>query len=129
MLRHPAHWLAPIIAVLVLLNWIISEIGRGPWPDLLWFMIPAAVLLAITPWMPVASLAIMVLLPAAQVIGLVIGPGSNTWPIYLVVPLAALILGGIAEGRSKRFTLVAGFIWAGLVAFLLAAPGPQGSWA
>lgn len=129
MLRHPAHWIAPIIAALVLLNWIVSEAGRGPWPDLLWFMIPAAVMLGIAPWAPFAALAIMVLLPAAQAVGLIIGPGSITWPVYLVVPIVALILGGVAEGRARRFALVGGFLWAGLAAYLMAAPGPQGSWA
>lgn len=128
MLRHPAHVVAPIIGALFLLSGIIGEAGRGPWPDLLWFLIPVAILVGIAPWVPVASLAIMVALPLVQVAGLVIAPGSLTWPIYLAVPFAALILGSVAEGRVRRYVLVVGFVWAGLVAYLMARPGPGGGW-
>ncbi len=129
MLRHPAHWLAPIVGAVLLANWILAELGRGPFPDILLFMIPAAVMVGLAPWVPFASLAILVLLPLAQIGGLVIGPYSITWPIYLVGLLVALILGALAEGRVRRFTLLAGFVATALVAYLMAAPGPQGSWA
>lgn len=129
MLRHPAHVLAPVIGALLLLNWIVSEESRGPWPELLLFLVPVAVMVGIAPWVPVASLAIMLLLPLAQVAGLVVGPASQTWTVYLAVPLVGLILGAVAEGRVRRYVLVVGFVWSGFVAYLMAAPGPQGSWA
>lgn len=129
MLRRPAHWLALIVGALLLTNWILAEVGRGPFPDILLFMIPVAVMVGLAPWIPFASLAIMVLLPLAQIGGLVIGPSSITWPVWLAGVLVALILGAIAEGRVRRFTLLAGFVAAALIAYLMAAPGPQGSWA
>lgn len=129
MLRRPAHWLAPVTAALFLLMWILGEAGRGPWPGLLGFMIPAALILGLAPWLPIVSLVGMIALPLAQVAGLVVRPESTTWPIYLAIPLAGLVLGATATGRVRRWIPVTGAASMLTAAFLMAAPSENGSWA
>jgi DNA-binding CsgD family transcriptional regulator len=127
MLGRPTHWLAPLTAALFLLMWIIGEAGRGPWPGLLGFLIPAALILGLAPWLPIVSVVGMIALPLAQVVGLVVRPESTTWPIYLAIPLAGLVLGAAATGRVRRWVPVTGAASMLTAAFLMAAPSASGS--
>lgn len=129
MLRRPAQWLAPLTAALFLLMWILGEAGRGPWPGLLGFLIPAALIVGLAPWLPIVSLVGMIALPLAQVAGLIVRPESTTWPIYLAIPLAGLVLGATATGRVRRWGPVTGAASMLTAAFLMAAPSASGSWA
>ena len=127
--RRPVHWLAPLMAALFLANGIVTEASRGPWPQLLAFLVPLALMLGIAPFLPVAALAIMTLMPAAQLLGLAIGPEANTWVFYLAVPLTALVLGSVAEGLARRLVLPVGLVVTTMIAYLISVPqGAEGGW-
>lgn len=130
MLHSPARWTAPLGAVVFVVLWIVGEAGRGPWPDLLWFIVPSAVMIGAAPFVPFLSLALIMLVPALQLFGVVVHPAANTWPIYLAMPVTAFLLGAVAERSARRFTLVAGFAAVLQVAYLMAVPGGgQHGWA
>lgn len=128
-LRRPVHWFAPAAAALFLANAIVTEASRGPWPDLLAFLIPLALMLGIAPFLPLVALALMTFLPVAQLLGLVTGPESTTWVFYLSIPVAALVIGCVGEGAARRLVVPVGLVVAIMVSFLISVPqANEGGW-
>jgi DNA-binding CsgD family transcriptional regulator len=127
--RRPAHVLAPVAAALFLAAAIIGEAGRGPWPDLLLFLIPLAVMIGIAPFLPVVALTLMILVPVSQLAGWVVDATANSWPSYLAIPITAFLLALSAEGWSRRAVLPVGVVAVTVVAYLIAVPQrDEGGW-
>jgi signal transduction histidine kinase len=121
MFHRGSHWLAPIIAVVFLAYWLALRPGSlGPSEAAVFALLAAAIGLSV--WMPSASLALIVAVPALQAVGLAPAPDSTTWPAYAAAAVVAFVVGFRTAGWIRYAALPAGVASSLLMAWALTAP-------
>lgn len=119
---------APVVAVIYLVLWEVAEAGRDGtgFPSIVTSLF--AIMIGISARWPVSSLAMMILIPALQLIGIFPPPTSTNWPMYFA-PAFAVFFVALRGGKIVRYTaLPVGAIAAVLSAWRMIAPSGQGSY-
>ncbi|QJU54197.1 histidine kinase [Herbiconiux sp. KACC 21604] len=120
--------LEPAIGLIYALLWVNAEIGRAP--DLGFYLTLGAyaVAIAVSRWFTTVSLAIVVLVPVLQLVGLLSPPTSTAWPLYEAVIVVAFAAGCSPSRRVRWAGLAAGLVQAAVAALVLVFGGDWLSW-
>lgn len=105
------RWAAPAAALVFAVLWCVGEAGRmGPWPGLptwsgAWPLVIMTAAIAVAVWQPYMSLALVGLLLAGQLLGVIPPMESNHWAIYLGSFIALFFIQWMG---AKRIRIVSG---------------------
>jgi signal transduction histidine kinase len=126
--KHVPVWAPPIVGVVYFVTWVVTEWGRSVGSVAIVFAM-FAVAIGIAKWQPLASLAILVLVPTLQILGLVYPPSGTSWPAYGAAALVAFLVGFSGPRRPRYLALVIGAVAVALFAYRLALPSrAENSW-
>ncbi|GAB3387994.1 hypothetical protein GCM10027568_08520 [Humibacter soli] len=107
---------APVVGALYLLLWIVAESGRYPVGGKLVVFALLAVAIGVSGWRPYFGLGLMVLVPLAQLIGVIWPAESTTWPMYEAFAIVGFFA-GVQRALTRWWVVLA----AGVTATVLAA--------
>lgn len=129
-LRSARHLVAPAGGAVYLALWLVAEAGR-------WQLAPKAVVFAalavaigLAVRFPLVALGIVVLVPVLEVVGLLHGPETTTWPMYLAVAVVVGLAAIRTVGPSRWLALPAGAVAILAAAFAMTVPmlGDSDKW-
>jgi signal transduction histidine kinase len=127
-LKQVPVWVPPAAGIVYFVLWVVAEAGR--WnivPASIWFAL-LAIAIGIAVWRPLASLAILVAVPALQILGVVYPPSSTSWPAYGAAAIVAFLIGFSAPRRTRNLALVIGAVAVALIAYRLTIPSTPENW-
>jgi len=84
-----------------------------------------AVAIAISGFVPSASLGILVLVPLLQLVGVLYPPGATTWPAYAAAGIVGLVIAFRGEGVVRKLVLPVGVVTGFLFALRMMLPSPE----
>jgi len=119
---------APAAGVIYLVLWFVAEAGRSDTgiPPIVFPLF--AIMIGISVRWPAASLALMILIPGAQLIGVVPPPTATDWPAYFAIAFAVFFV-ALRAGKTVRYlALPVGAVAALLAAWRMIAPSGQGGY-
>lgn len=119
---------ASAAGVVYLVLWEIAESGREGtgFPSVVTPLF--AIMIGISARWPVASLGLMVLVPALQLVGFIPPPTSTNWPTYFAIAFAGFFVAWRARRPVRYLALPVGLIAALLSAWRMVLPSGQGSY-
>lgn len=127
-LRH-SRWVPVAGGVVYLVLWIVAEAGRWNIGDKTIVFTLFAIAIALSGFLPIASLSLIVAIPLLQFLGLLYPPAANTWPMYEAAGFVALVVAFRGEGVVRKLVLPVGVITSVLFATRMMVPSPQeGYW-
>ncbi|MCU1577393.1 MAG: hypothetical protein JWP70_2097 [Leifsonia sp.] len=127
-LKQVPVWVPPAAGIVYFVLWVVAEAGR--WnivPASIWFAL-LAIAIGIAVWRPLASLAILVAVPALQILGVLYPPSSTSWPAYGAAAIVAFLIGFSAPRRTRNLALVIGAVAVALIAYRLTIPSTPENW-
>jgi len=113
---------APAAALVYFVFWVASAWGRGGVADNTVVFGLFAVAVALAYWIPTTSLALVVVVPVLQLLGLAEAPSQNTWMAYVAIALVMFFVALKPSPWLRLVALVVAAVAAGLAAWLLAVP-------
>ncbi|WP_426516877.1 sensor histidine kinase [Diaminobutyricibacter sp. McL0618] len=120
--RLSRTWLAPAAAVCYFVLWVVGEWARSGLGGPTTVFALLALAIALSTWMPLLSLALIVAVPALQAAGLAVAPSNTTWAAYLAAAIVAFFVGFRGSKAARFLALPAGAAAAVLMALALIAP-------
>ncbi|CAN5323281.1 hypothetical protein BH10ACT7_BH10ACT7_29240 [soil metagenome] len=127
-LRH-IRWVPVAGGIIYLVLWIVAEAGRWAIADKTIVFTLFAIAIALSGFVPLASLSLVVAIPLLQFLGLLYPPSSTTWPMYAAAGFIAVVVAFSAEGIARRLVLPVGVITSVLFASRMMMPSSQeGYW-
>lgn len=115
-------------AAVFLTLWMLTEISRITVGGVL-VLVLFSVAIAVSGFVPIASLALIVAIPALQLLGILYPPSPTDWPIYQAIGFVALVIGFRGEGLVRKLVLPVGVASALLIASRMMVPSWQeGYW-
>ncbi|RFA10437.1 hypothetical protein B7R54_15430 [Subtercola boreus] len=121
--------LLPAVAAVFLLLWIMAEVGRMHSASFYAALAAYAVAIGSARAFPRVALAILLVVPVAQAVGLLERPQATTWPIAGASILVAFAIATHARPRIRRAGLLVVVLQAVLLGFLLVYTGDWLDWA
>jgi signal transduction histidine kinase len=126
--RHLHVWVPPLAGIIYLVLWVVAEAGRDIDTVAIVFAL-FAVAIGISVWRPLASLAVFVVVPTLQILGLVYPPSATSWPAYGAAAIVAFLVGFSGSRRARYLALGIGAVAVALIAYRLALPSAgENSW-
>lgn len=127
-LRH-IRWVPVAGGIVYLVLWIVGEAGRWNIADKTIVFTLFAIAIALSGFVPLASLCMVVAIPLLQFAGILYPPAANSWPMYQAAGLVALVVAFSGEGLARKLVLPVGVVTSVLFATRMMVPSPQeGYW-
>ncbi|MDQ1581911.1 MAG: hypothetical protein QOD05_2686 [Microbacteriaceae bacterium] len=134
--RNLLVWAPPVIGVVYFVLWVGSESDRWNADAGRWNIVGAligftlfAVAIGIAVWQPLASLAILVVAPTLQILGVVYPPSATSWPAYGAAAIVAFLVGLSAPRMARYLALPIGAVAVALIAYrLVIQSAAENSW-
>ena len=120
--RWGRHVVAPAAALVYFVFWVASSWGRGGVADNTVVFGLFAVAIALAWWIPTTSLALVVVVPVLQLLGLAEAPSQDTWTAYVAIALVMAFVAVKPSPWLRLAALLVAGVAAGLAAWLLAVP-------
>jgi len=120
--RWGRHAVAPAAALVYFVFWVASSWGRGGVADNTVVFGLFAVAIALAWWIPTTSLALVVVVPVLQLLGLAEAPSQDTWTAYVAIALVMAFVAVKPSPWLRLAALLVAAVAAGLAAWLLAVP-------
>lgn len=127
LVRH-SQWIPVVGAAVYVTLWCIGEASRiGPGTGAVLALFTIAI--ALSGFAPLASLAVVTLIPILQLAGVLYPPTANAWAIYQAAGWVALVVAFRGEGLARRLVLPVGVVTAVLFATRMMIPSAEeGDW-
>ncbi|MBO1901938.1 hypothetical protein J4H92_08250 [Leucobacter weissii] len=116
------RWAAPLGGIVFVVLWWLGEAGRWRLEDRPFAFVLIGAAIALAPFLPRVSLASLVVVPALQALGLIAGPTSNDWPVYLGFGLVLVVVAMHDERRLRLRAAITGVFCSVAVSALMVAP-------
>lgn len=127
-LKH-SRWVPVAGAVIYLVLWIVGEAGRWALAEKTVVFVVFAIAIALSGFVPLASLSLIVAVPVLQFVGLMYPPTANSWPTYQAAGFVALVVAFSGEGIVRKLVLPVGVVTSVLFATRMMVPSSQeGYW-
>lgn len=127
-LKAVPQWIAPIGGLIYFALWIVAEAGRAGLAENAVMFAAFGLTICVALWRPLVSLALIVVVPGLQLLGVVEGPESTTWPTYLAVALTGFAAGLNGGSVIRWVALLFGALSSTLIALLMSGRGRSGGW-
>lgn len=126
LLRH-SQWIPMAGALVYVVLWCIGEASRiGPGTGAVLALF--AIAIALSGFVPLASLSIITAVPILQLAGVLYPPTANAWPLYQAAGWVALVVAFRGEGLARKLVLPVGVVTAVLFATRMMVPTDEGYW-
>lgn len=120
--RWGRHAVAPAAATVYFVFWVAASWGRGGVADNSVVFGLFALAIGLSWWMPSTALALVVVVPVLQLLGLAEAPGQDTWTAYVAVALVMAFVAVRPSPWLRLAALLVAGVTAGLAAWLLTVP-------
>jgi signal transduction histidine kinase len=120
--RWGQHAVAPVAATVYFVFWVAASWGRGGVADNSVVFGLFALAIGLAWWMPSTALALVVVVPVLQLLGLAEAPGQDTWTAYVAIALVMAFVAVRPSPWLRLAALVVAGVTAGLAAWLLTVP-------
>lgn len=127
--RCHRDFLEPTVAVVFFALWCVAEAGRWVHSGVLVSLILYSLAIGASRRVPYGALAIIVVVPALQLVHVIPGPESTDWPIVLAGFIVTFFVAWRATGALRWVGLATGITFGAGVGFLLVYVGDWLSWA
>ena len=107
---------APLVGVAYAALWIVAESGRSGLAGVATLAVAYGAAVALAVWLPAASLAIVVTLPALQLAGYAPPVDSTTWPMHAAIGVVAFVVGATGNRRMRVASPAAAVVGAAVAA-------------
>ena len=120
--RMIAHAIAPLGGVVFAGLWVLAEAGRADLAGTATLAVALGAAIALGVWLPAASLAIVVVIPVLQLVGLAPAAESTTWPMHAAIGVVVLLVAATGARRTRLAALPVGILAAGAAALHVTMP-------
>jgi signal transduction histidine kinase len=120
--RSIAHAIAPLGGVAFAALWILAEAGRSGLAGTATLAVALGAAVALAVWLPAASLAIVVVIPVLQLVGLAPAADATTWPMHAAIGVVILLIAATGARRTRLAALPVGILAAGAAVVHIAVP-------
>ncbi|MBM7411313.1 signal transduction histidine kinase [Clavibacter michiganensis] len=120
--RMIAHAIAPLGGVVFAGLWVLAEAGRADLAGAATLAVALGAAIALGVWLPAASLAIVVVIPVLQLVGLAPAAESTTWPMHAAIGVVVLLIAATGARRTRLAALPVGILAAGAAALHVTMP-------
>ncbi|MFT2708614.1 sensor histidine kinase [Clavibacter zhangzhiyongii] len=117
---------APLVGAASAAFWIAAESQRSGLAGVATLAVAYGAAVALAVWMPAASLAIVVVLPALQVARYAPPVDGTTWPMHAAIGVVAFLVGATGGRRLRLVSPAACAVGAALAALALGAGSASG---
>ncbi|RIJ52258.1 hypothetical protein DZF99_15355, partial [Clavibacter phaseoli] len=105
-----AHAIAPLGGVVFAGLWVLAEAGRADLAGAATLAVALGAAIALGVWLPAASLAIVVVIPVLQLVGLAPAAESTTWPMHAAIGVVVLLIAATGARRTRLAALPVGIL-------------------
>jgi len=120
--RWGRHAVAPVAAIVYFVFWVAASWGRGGVADNSVVFGLFALAIGLSWWMPSTALALVLVVPALQLLGLAEAPGQDTWTAYVAIALVMFFVAVRPSPWLRLAALLVAGVAAGLASYLLTVP-------
>ena len=123
-----SQWIPVAGAAVYLVLWIVAEAGRSPQDEKNVVFALFAIAIAASGFVPITSLAFILVIPSLQLVGGLYPPMATSWPMYAAAGFVALVIAFRGEGLVRKLVLPVGVVASILFAARMMLPSTEGYW-